>query len=96
MLRSTILPLAAIFPLVVGLTSNPTVSDLPQSFLFGYSSSSLILPTLPSCPGSLTIPAISSMSPPEAADPVAPYTFTMLVHEQLMDGSGNRYERMYA
>jgi hypothetical protein len=82
--------------LVGATTSDPSAQDAVQGFLFSYSSTNLNLPILPSCPGTLTIPPLGSLSSSEAADPQPPYTFTMLVHEQLMDGAGVRYERMYA
>jgi hypothetical protein len=93
--QSRILALSALSA-VWAATSNPTAQDAAPGFLFGYSTDRLILPTLPSCPGTLTIPSVQSVTQSNTADPVPPYTFTMLVHEQLVDGADNRYERMYA
>jgi hypothetical protein len=92
--------LAVSIPLARAVTSEPTTGDQPQAFTFGYPSSpllnSVILPITPSCPSPLIISALTTTNSPHAADPVAPYSMTMLVHEQLTDGAGKRYERMYA
>lgn len=94
--RAQLAVLLAFIELASAETSTPNTGDLPQAFLFSYSTGPLTLPLLPSCPGSLTIPGTSSLTTPDTSDPIAPYTLTMLVHEQLEDGAGIRYERMYA
>jgi hypothetical protein len=81
---------------VLATTSIPNTGDQPQAFLFGFTTSSLILPVTYSCPTPLTLSQLTTTNNPNAPDPSAPYTMVMLVHEQLEDGAGVRYERMYS
>ncbi|RSH92194.1 hypothetical protein EHS25_008609 [Saitozyma podzolica] len=81
---------------VLATTSTPNTGDQPQAFLFGFTTSSLILPVTASCPTPLTLSQLTTTNNPNAPDPSAPYTMVMLVHEQLEDGAGARYERMYS
>ncbi|WWC59487.1 uncharacterized protein I303_102043 [Kwoniella dejecticola CBS 10117] len=99
------LPYALLLPPLIHLstlpgvsaeTSTPNTGDQVQSFLFGFApQSNLVLPIVPSCPSPLTL---SPLTPTNAktSDPKAPYTMIALVHEQLMDGKGVQYERLYS
>ena len=97
-LRLSVAALIATLPAtwqVVAETTKPNTGDQVQKFTFGYSTSaSLVLPVLETCPSPLLVGVtpISGNGP----DPTAPYTMVAFVHEQLMDGAGLQYERIYA
>lgn len=84
-----------VLPLIRAETSKPNTGDQLQGFTFGYTTSNLVLPVISTCPTPLTI---SALNPTNAGgpDPIAPYTMVMFVHEQLMDGAGIAYERIYS
>jgi hypothetical protein len=85
-----------LIPFCHAATTTPNTGDQLQAFRFGYTTSnSLILPTISTCPTPL---ALSQLSATNAGgpDPVAPYTMVLLAHEQLEDGAGVVYERMYS
>jgi hypothetical protein len=81
---------------VLAETSTPNTGDQPQAFTFSFTTSNLILAITPSCPSSMALTQLTTTNNPESADPQAPYTMVMLVHEQLEDGAGLHYERMYS
>ncbi|WVF69781.1 hypothetical protein IAT40_004560 [Kwoniella sp. CBS 6097] len=76
-------------------TSVPNTGDQVQSFLFGFTESNLVIPVTSSCPTPLTLTKLTTTNA-KTSDPAAPYTMVMLVHEQLIDGSGKPYERLYS
>ncbi|WVW78438.1 hypothetical protein I302_100392 [Kwoniella bestiolae CBS 10118] len=94
---SPLLLIPLFLPLILAETSTPNTGDQPQSFLFGFTnpSSNLVLPITPTCPSPLTLSPLTPTNE-KTSDPKAPYTMITLVHEQLMDGSGIQYERVYS
>lgn len=88
-------PLALLIPPSVAETSTPNTGDQIQAFQFAFTSSNLVLPITYTCPTPLTLTKISSTSA-QTSDPSAPYTLVALVHEQLYDGAGTQYERVYS
>ncbi|KAK8847421.1 hypothetical protein IAR55_005279 [Kwoniella newhampshirensis] len=76
-------------------TSTPNTGDQIQAFLFSYTTSNLVLPITPTCPDPLTLTQLTTTNA-KTSDPRAPYTMVLLVHEQLVDGSGMAYERTYS
>ena len=93
-------PLTAVVAILSALsafseTTRTNTGDQTQAFLFGYTNSNLVLPVVDTCP---TPMLITKMNPTNAGgpDPASPYTMIAFVHEQLQDGSGATYERIYA
>jgi hypothetical protein len=82
-------------PQVRSETTTSNTGDQRQAFTFGYTTSNLILPTIPACPTPLTLTQLTTTNS-GGPDPVAPYTMILLVHEQLIDGGNVTYERMYS
>lgn len=76
-------------------TSSPNTGDQLQAFRFQYTSTVPQLPIQYTCPSPFTLTQ-STPTNNGGPDPVAPYTMISFVHEQLMDGSGVGYERIYA
>ncbi|KAK4687775.1 hypothetical protein P7C73_g2335, partial [Tremellales sp. Uapishka_1] len=76
-------------------TSTPNTGDQLQDFSFSFATDTPVLPVISTCPSALYL---TSGTPTNAGgpDPVAPYTLVLLVHEQLQDGAGVAYERMYS
>ncbi|ORY30383.1 hypothetical protein BCR39DRAFT_529562 [Naematelia encephala] len=84
-----------ILPCSIAETSTPNTGDQTQAFTFAYTTSNLVLPITDTCPTPLTLTQLTTTNS-GGPDPVAPYTMVLFVHEQLMDGAGIRYERIYA
>lgn len=76
-------------------TTTPNTGDQLQAFTFSYYTTILQPPILASCPTPLTL---TQGYPTNAGgpDPASPYTMVVLAHEQLEDGSGIQYERIYS
>ena len=93
--RRPLLVIPFLIHFTLATTSTPNTGDQRQAFTFAYTASNLVLPILYTCPTPLSL---TQLSPTNAGgpDPVAPYTLVLLVHEQLMDGAGQRYERIYS
>ncbi|WWD21512.1 hypothetical protein CI109_105998 [Kwoniella shandongensis] len=87
--------LLIIIPTSIAETSTPNTGDQAQAFLFSYTTSNLVLPVTATCPTPLIL---TQLTPTNAhtSDPAAPYTMVMLVHEQLVDSAGKKYERVYS
>ncbi|WVR04643.1 hypothetical protein IAU60_001654 [Kwoniella sp. DSM 27419] len=90
-----LLSLASVIPGCFGETTTPNTGDQAQAFFFGFSSSNLVLPVVSPCPTPLSLSPLTSANA-ATSDPKAPYTMVMLVHEQLLDGAGHQYERLYS
>lgn len=86
---------ALLIPLSAAETSTPNTGDQIQAFQFAFSTSSLVLPIVDTCPTPLTVTKVSSTNA-QISDPSAPYTLVALVHEQLYDEAGTQYERLYS
>lgn len=71
------------------------MTDL-AGFIFGFSTSSLILPVTPSCPDPLPITPITPLDSSGAGDTVGPFNMLFIVREQLLDPNGTVYARNYA
>ncbi|OCF45879.1 hypothetical protein I317_00367 [Kwoniella heveanensis CBS 569] len=89
------LVLVCAIPSTIAETSTPNTGDQVQSFLFGFTESNLVTPVTASCPTPLTLTKLTTTNA-KTSDSAAPYTMVMLVHEQLIDGSGRQYERLYS
>ncbi|OXG12774.1 hypothetical protein C366_05589 [Cryptococcus neoformans Tu401-1] len=87
--------LALLIPPSVAETSTPNTGDQIQAFQFSFTDSTLVLPIVYTCPTPLTLTKISPTNA-QTSDPSAPYTLVALVHEQLYDGAGIQYERVYS
>ncbi|WRT64754.1 uncharacterized protein IL334_001688 [Kwoniella shivajii] len=87
--------LLSLLPLIRAETTTPNTGDQIQSFLFGFTNSHLVIPITSSCPTPLTLTPLTPTNA-KTSDPKAPYTMVTLVHEQLIDGNGIQYERLYS
>ncbi|WVO16553.1 hypothetical protein L204_104232 [Cryptococcus depauperatus] len=76
-------------------TSRPNTGDQRQAFQFSFTDSNVILPVAYTCPTPLSV-FKRSLTNTETDDPKGPYTMVTLVHEQLVDGAGVQYERVYS
>ena len=86
-----------LLPLTMAETSSPNTGDQLQGYTFAYGSNQnhLVLPTIYSCPEPITVSGITPTNN-GGPDAIAPYTMIAFVHEQLIDGANQTYERMYA
>lgn len=89
-----LLPLLAFLSPASAVTSPNNTGDLPQGYLFGFTTSSLPLPIVNSCPSSLTVSTATALSY-GGNDPSSPYYMMFMVREQLLDDNNNLYERYY-
>ena len=93
--RNTLLFALSFIASCLATDTTPNTGEQHQGFTFGYTTSNLVLPITYTCPTPLTLTQIYPTND-GGPDPVAPYNALFLVHEQLQDGSGKHYERMYA
>ncbi|WVQ76007.1 hypothetical protein IAR50_005643 [Cryptococcus sp. DSM 104548] len=70
------------------------MADQTQAFQFALTDTP-VLPVAYTCPSPLTV-SKTSYSDAKTDDPKAPYSMVALVHEQLYDGAGIQYERVYS
>jgi hypothetical protein len=81
----------------LGMSYPSTVRiTLIPGFIFGFTTSSLVVPITPSCPEPLTISPITPLDTSGAGDTKGPFNMLFLVREQMLTNNGTLLARNYA
>jgi hypothetical protein len=74
----------------------PVRFKLIPGFIFGFTTSSLVVPITPSCPEPLTISPITPLDTSGAGDTKGPFNMLFLVREQMLTNNATLLARNYA